>query len=219
MKVIGGLDTRQRIERAAIKLYLANGVEATTNKMLTSVAQVSPGSLGNAYSTKEDLLLVCCEYVAKKQKKFFADLKEKYSYIDLYALDVAVELFMCENNPSIKDVYSKSYSMPRTMEYIRNAFYKKSEEVFKEHLPNWTEQDFFEAEITKSGIMFGYIMESANPYFTQEHKIKRCLTSILKLYEFEPDERKRIIERVVAEDIETYSKQFVAYIQDSETEI
>jgi len=210
---------KKRVEKAALQLYLKQGIEATTNKELAGAAQVSASSLNNFYRTKEDLLLFCFDFISGKEREFFDGvLKDKDKCI-AYCTETAVELYMCENDAALKDVFSQAYSLPKTMEYIKSNYYKKSEQTFTAHLSGWTEHDFYEAEITRSGIMFGYIMESSNPYFTHEHKIKRCLTSILKLFEYSAAEREEIIKKVLEEDIKSYSEKFVAYLMNAVTQI
>lgn len=215
--MIDGLSSKERIEKAAISLFLKQGIAATTNKMLAETAQVGNGSLANAYRSKEDLLLICFEYIFPKQTAFFSEIKN--DIIHRYCLETAVILYMCDHNEVMKELYSEAYSLPKTMDFIKSQSYKYSKQAFDKHLPSWTEHDFYEAEITKTAIIFGYVMESSNPYFTQEHKTKRCLTSILKLFEYGASEREEIIKQVLDDDIKTYSEQFTACLLDGVTQI
>ncbi|MEE9208885.1 MAG: TetR family transcriptional regulator, partial [Kiloniellales bacterium] len=50
-----GTDTRERIERAALKLFATKGVAATSIRDIAKAAGVSLGAMYNHYPSKDDL--------------------------------------------------------------------------------------------------------------------------------------------------------------------
>ncbi len=52
-----GLETREKIERAAIRLFVRHGINGTSIRDVAKLAGVSQGAMYNHYKSKEDLAL------------------------------------------------------------------------------------------------------------------------------------------------------------------
>jgi hypothetical protein len=113
---------------------------------------------------------------------------------------------MAETIEHIREMYSVSYSLPRSSQVIYDVITKKLEDTFKQYLPHYQTKDFYELEIASAGIMRGYITVPCDMYFTIDRKVKRFLESTFRV--FKVDEEK-IIEAI--EFVSKYDFKSIAY--------
>jgi len=194
--------TRLKLLKIALELYLENGFTATTNQMITQRAKCSPGELTHFFGTKENILYQVVRMVLPShQETLEGDGSKDIPPAIRYALEIAVELTMCEQNPIIRDLYVNAYTLPKTMEFIREHSYRKSLKLFGKDLPNWTERDFYEIEILTMGIVYGALMEECNPRYNIKQKSARVIDALLKIYEFSKERREETIKAIISMDI------------------
>ncbi len=63
------MSTKEKIMQAALKLYLAHGIQGTTTKQICDVSGVSNGSLFNYFKNKDELLIATYYYI--KEMMYF----------------------------------------------------------------------------------------------------------------------------------------------------
>lgn len=87
-------DTKERIERAALKLFVENGVAATSIKDIAREADVSQGAMYNHYDSKDDLawLLFSDNFTEigadlRQIAREESDLKSKFRLITAYIFE------------------------------------------------------------------------------------------------------------------------------------
>lgn len=214
--VADGLSARQRIIRAGISLYLGKGFFNTTNKMVASEAGVGAGSLNNCFRTKEDLLLVVAQHLVLYQKYSIRERFPNETPLMCFCLEIATELTLCENNDRMRELYIAIYTLPKTMNYVKEVYYKKTMDILGERLREWTEQDFYETEIITRAILYGFIMENCNARFTIDQKIRRCLNNLLKLYNVKRAERHDAIEKVLCSDLNETAREMMERVMAKE---
>lgn len=210
------LSTRQRIIKAGISLYLEKGFANATNKMVAAAAGVGAGSLNNCFRTKEDLLLVVAEHLAENQRETVRKRFPDTSPIMCFCLEVAAELTLCENNSRAKELHVAIYTLPKTLNFMKEAYYKVTMDILAERLTEWTEQDFYETEIITRAILFGFIMEDCNARFTIDQKIFRCLNNLLKLYNVKREERHNTINAVLACNLDEMAEEMMKSVMTTE---
>lgn len=210
------LSTRQRIIKAGISLYLEKGFANATNKMVAAEAGVGAGSLNNCFRTKEDLLLVVAEHLAENQRSSVRQRFPDYSPLMCFCLEIAAELTLCENNTRAKELHVAIYTLPKTLNFMKEAYYKETMDILGEHISDWSEQDFYETEIITRAILFGFIMEDCNARFTIDQKIFRCLNNLLKLYNVKREERHKTIEAVLACDLDAMAEEMMEAVMTTE---
>lgn len=212
----GELTTRQKIVKAGLSLYLEKGFANSTNKMIAAAAGVGAGSLNNCFRTKEDLLFVVAEHLVLNQKSSIRERFPDESPLMCFCLEIASELTLCEINARAKELHVAIYTLPKTLQYVKEAYYKETMDILGECLPEWTEQDFYETEIITRAILFGFLMEECNARFTIEQKIHRCLNNMLKLYNVKRAERHETIEKVLAYDLNAAAKEMMERVMVKE---
>ena len=121
-------------------------------------------------------------------------------------MEVTAQIALCESNRSAWDLYFSAYSLPQTYEVIKAWAAEKNYNLFREKLPDWTEHDFKEIEEVASGIELAALKSVCNRNFTLDKKISLFLNSLLMLYKVSEEERKKVIEKVLALDYEKMAK-------------
>jgi len=201
--------------RAATKLFLQNGYTKTTFKMIEQDSGVKVGNITYYFHSKEELLKVLIEEIMD----FHATMLEHIQQTDgdnlfAYAMEITAQIALCENNQNAWDLYFSSYNYPQTYEVIKLWAAEKNYNLFRDRLPEWTEHDFKAVEEVASGIELAALKSVCDRSFTLEKKISLFLDSLLMLYKVSEDERKRVIEKVLALDYaETGRKMFEKFIK------
>jgi len=206
---------RVKLLKIALEMYLENGFTLTTNQMIVKRAQCSPGELTHFFGTKENILCEVVKMVLPFHQGTLAEKAQTAPAAVRYCLEIAVEIAMCEQGKTINDLYINAYTLPKTIEFIKEYSYKKSVNLFSEKLPRWTEQDFYETEALTMGIVFGSLMDKCNPRYNIKQKLKRVLNALLKIYEYSESEREQIITPILNMDIESLVKQAEAHMRSS----
>lgn len=200
-------ETQINIIRATTKLFLQNGYTKTSLKMIEKESGVKVGNITYYFHSKEELLKVLIEELMDYHTIMLEDVCAKDGdNLFAYAIEVTVQIALCENNQSAWDLYSSAYNFPQTYDVIKTWAAEKNYNLFCDRLPDWTEHDFKEIEEVASGIEFAALKSVCDRSFTVEKKISIFLNSLLMLYKIPEEERKSVIQRVLALDYEKVAK-------------
>ena len=175
--------------------------------MIEADSGIKVGNITYYFHSKEDLLKVLVEELMDYHAIMIDDIhKEKNDNLFAYVMEVTAQIALCENNRSAWDLYSSAYNLPQTYEVIKSWAAEKNYNLFRERLPDWTEHDFKELEEVASGIELAALKSVCNRNFTLDKKISLFLNSLLMLYKVSEEERKKVIEQVLALDYEKVAK-------------
>jgi len=201
-------DAQINIIRSTTKLFLKNGYTKTSLKMIEKDSGVKVGNITYYFHSKEELLKVLVEELMDYHAIMLDDICRKYNdNLFSYAIEVTVQIALCEDNRSAWDLYSSAYNLPHTYEVIKAWAAEKNYNLFHDRLPDWTEHDFKEIEEVASGIELAALKSVCNRNFTLDRKISLFLDSLLLLYNVSEDERKSVINKVLALDYNTMAKE------------
>lgn len=138
------------------------------------------------------------------------------SSIMAICLEFAAMAAMCEENEIAKDFYLSTYASDLCLEIIRRNDMNRAKEVFRAYRPDWTDEQFAEAEIIVSGIeQASFRTDELSPVL--ETRIRGAVDLILFIYGVPEETRKMKIDKVLAMDYREISrgvfqrfKEFVA---------
>lgn len=201
-------DTEIKVIRSATKLFLAQGFSKTTHRQIAEESGIGLGTITYHYKVKEDLLRVLIEELMD----FHLDVIE-YSQensgnsLFSYAMEIAVQIALCETDDKAYDLYYSAYSHPATFDYIKDWAAKKNYHLLKSKLPEWSEEDFRRVENITGGIELAAFTAPKNRYFSLNDKISLFLDSMMKIYNIPDDDRKETIDKVISLDCEKISKE------------
>lgn len=194
--------------RATTKLFLQNGYTKTSLKMIEKESGVKVGNITYYFHSKEDLLKVLIEELMDFHTIMLEDVCDrKGDKLFAYAMEITVQIALCENNRSAWDLYSSAYNLPQTYEVIKSWAAEKNYNLFHDRLPDWTEHDFKDIEEVASGVELAALKSVCNRSFSLDKKISLFLNSLLMLYEVSEEERKKVIQKVLALDYEKAAKE------------
>ena len=209
-----GMLTKTEIITEASKQFLENGFSNTTISAISKELGMSPGNLTFHYPTKEHLLAelvgMLCDYQWKRMQR---EANEGYSSVMALCLELATIASACEEDAVIKDFFLSAYSSPMCLSIIRMNDTKRAKEVFQQYRPDWTDQNFAEAEALVSGIEFGTLMTVGDP-ISLEVRIAGALQNILTIYGVPADVRKVKLEKVFSLDYRNLCKQVLAEFKE-----
>lgn len=201
-------ETEIKIIRSATKLFLEQGFSKTTHRQIAEESGIGLGTITYHYKVKEDLLRVLVEEIMDFHLDVIDDALEKVNdCFYSYGIEIAVQIALCEVNAKAYDLYYAAYSHPATFDYIKDWAAKKNYHLFKDKLPDWSEEDFRTIENIASGIELAAFTTPCGRYFSLNDKISLFLDSIMKIYNISEKERKETIEKVTALDCERIAEE------------
>lgn len=192
--------TRNEIIRIAANRFMNDGYTKTTVASMAKALNMSTGNMTFHFPTKEHMLAELVDMLGKYQWKMMEDeAKDGHSSIMAICLELLTIASACEQDEVAKDFFISTYTSPLCLEIIRKNDVERSKQVYKEYCSDWTDERFAEAETLVSGIEYGTLQqtESSAPL---ELRIGGALELILTIYNVPSDERKRLIEKVLAMD-------------------
>lgn len=199
--------TKLEIVQEASRQFLEKGYSATTVSAISKALGRSPGNLTFHFPTKEHMLAELTDLLCAFQwKQMEAEAEEGLSSIMAICLELASMASACEQDPVIKDFFLSAYSSPMCLEIIRRNDTARARQVFAHYCPDWSQEQFAEAEILCSGIEYATLM-TANDPVTLETRISGALTNILGIYGIPEELRQSKIRRVFAMDYRNLGKQ------------
>lgn len=211
--------TKLKIVQEASKQFLVKGYSQTTISAISKELDMSPGNLTFHFTTKEHLLAELVDLLCDFQWKLMEEeANEGYSSIMAICLELTSMASACEDDSVIKDFFISAYTSPMCLEIIRKNDTKRAKNVFKDYCPDWTDEQYAEAEILCSGIEYATLM-TANDPVTLETRINGALTHILGVFGIPEEIRNQKIQKVFAMDHRSLGKrvlkEFREYVEQA----
>lgn len=193
--------TQQAIINVATKQFLLNGFHHTSAKMICEEMGISPGNLTFWFPAKADILLEFTKKIMRYHTKFIEYNKNKgKENIFTYCLEIVVQIALCEERENIRDIYYSMYSEPLTMAYLKDWTAEKNFDILGSYLQDWDLKRFRRVANVTCCIERSALAEPCTKDYTLEDKIHLTLTCLLKIYDFEKEERERVIEEILKTD-------------------
>lgn len=214
--------TKLDIIRCASELFFEQGYSATSPKHICEALDISTGNITYYFPTKEHLLAVFVEMLCDFQGELMEiEANEGVSSVLSICLELTAMAAMCEDSIIAKEFYLAAYTSPICLEIIRRNDAKRAMQVFKEYCPDWTDEQFAEAETIVSGIEYATMMTTGDSA-PLEARIVGALDNILTVFCVPEEIRKVKISKVLAIDYRKIGqrvlKDFKTYIaQANET--
>ena len=209
--------TKNKILRVSTTMFLEAGYSKTSPQMIAKELKVSTGNLTYYYPTKEHLLAVLTDLLCKYQWKMIKDeADDGISSLLALCFELMTMAAACEESEVAKDFFVSTYQSPKCLEIIHNNDTARAKEVFAEYCPDWTDEQFREAEILVAGIEHA-TLNAIDKTVPLETRISGALNTIMMIYNV-PEEIRRIkIDKVLAMDYCSIGKrifnEFKEYVE------
>ena len=173
------------------------------------------------FPTKEHLLETLAKMLCNFQWKILEEeAAEGTSSVLALCLELSTIASACEQDEVAKDFFLATYRSQLCLDHIRNNDRERAKEVFGEFCPDWSEEQFEEAETLVSGIEYATLMTTSNSP-SLECRIVGALKAILTIYQVPVEIQMQKIEKLLARDYKKLGlrvlKEFREYV-DHETE-
>ena len=202
--------TKLEIVQESSRQILQKGYTAASITGISKVLDMSPGNLTFYYPTKEHLLAELVDLLCSFQwKRMEEEADEGISSVLAICLELTSMASACEDDPVIKDFFLSAYSSPMCLEIIRRNDTERAKEVFASYCPDWTDEQFAEAEILCSGIEYATLMTAGDPV-TLETRISGALNNILGIFGIPEETRQVKIKKVFAMDYRNLGRRVLA---------
>ena len=209
--------TKDKIIRVSTRMFLDYGYSASSVKMVCDELGISKGNFTFYFHSKDDILAVLTDLLCKYQWKMIKDEAEDgISLLLAICLELMTMAAACEESEVAKDFFVSTYQSPKCLEIIHNNDTARAKEVFAEYCPDWTDEQFREAEILVAGIEHA-TLNAIDKTVPLEIRISGALNTIMMIYNV-PEEIRRIkIEKVLAMDYRSIGKrifnEFKEYVE------
>ncbi len=210
--------TKLEIIQTASRLILDNGYSNTSVRSICSDLDIGLGHMSFYFATKEHLLAEIVTMLCNFQWKMMREeANDGISLLLALCLELMTMASAAEEDPIAKDLFISSYISPLTLEIIRKNDAARAKTVFAEFCPDWTDEQFTEAEVLVSGIEYATLMttKTSSPLDT---RISGALDTIMKIYNVPEELRKKKISKVLTMDYRSLGrrifKEFKQYIND-----
>ena len=214
-----GALTKLEIITEATKQFLEKGYTNTSANAVAKALDMSQGNLTFHYPTKEHLLAILVDMLCGFQwKRMEQEANDGISSVLAICLELTAMASACESDETIKDFFLSAYSSPLSLDIIRKNDAKRAKEVFGSYRPDWTDEQFAEAEILVSGIEYATLMTAGDPV-PLKTRIAGALNNILGIYGVPEETRQIKLQKVFAMDYITLGKrvldEFKQYVTDA----
>lgn len=211
--------TKLEIIRVATRMFLDKGYSKTTIKAISDELGMSTGNLTFYFPTKEYLLGALVEMLIdfqwKEMKKY---IDEGVNLVLAICFELTSMAAACEEDTNIKDFYLSAYKSEITLDMIRRNDAERAKSVFMEYCPDWTDEQFAEAEMLVSGIEYATLMTTESSA-SLELRIGGALNAIMGIHNMPKELRPEKIEKCLSMDYRAAGKnvlqKFRKYVYDA----
>ncbi len=198
-------------------MFIEKGYSSTTFRMIAEELDISSGHVAFYFPSKDvmlaELVEILCDYQWKLMKK---EADDGMSALLALCFELMTMAAACEESEVAKDFFISSYQSPKCLEIIHNNDTARAKEVFAEYCPDWTYEQFREAEILVAGIEYA-TLNAIDKTVPLETRISGALNAIMSIYNV-PEEIRRIkIDKVLAMDYRSIGKrifkEFKEYVE------
>lgn len=208
--------TKHEIIKVAAHFFLEKGYSNTSPKMICDELDLSTGNLTYYFPSKDMLLAEITQMLCDFQRhQIEEETHEGISSVMAVGLEMAVMAAMAAQDEIGRDLLVSIYSSPLCLDIVRNNDTERAKQVFKDYCPDWTNEQFAEAEILVSGVEYATIM-ATDTSLPLETKISGAVNNIFSIFCVPEQIRKEKIARVLSMDYRGFSdrvlKDFKSFV-------
>ena len=207
------------IIQVALGMFIEKGYSSTTFKMIADKLDTSSGHIAFYFPSKDALLAVLVEMLCDFQWKLMKnEANDGLSALLAVCLELMAMAAACEEDEIAKDFLVSSYRSDICLAIIQKNDCRRAKEVFAEYCPDWTDEQFRNAENLVSGIEYS-TLNTIDKTVHLETRIAGALNTIMTIYNVPEEIRNKKIEKVIALDYcnvgKRIFKEFKEYIEQT----
>ncbi len=194
---------------------MENGFHATNNKQITDQLGISNGNLTFHYPQHEHLLTDFVKELCDFQWWLIDKLaNEDKSPLLALCIEFATIAAIAEENDAMQDIYISAYTHPMSLAVIRENDVRKTQLIFSEFNPDWTDEQFIVMENLYSAIEYGTFSSARQNGISLDMRIACGLDAAMRLYNVPEALRNQKIEKIIAMDYRSLGKKILSDFKD-----
>ncbi len=206
--------TKEMIIQIASKLYLEKGFTETSNKEICDILHISPGNLTFHYPQREHVLTEFVKELCDFQWRLIYMLEhEDKSPLLALCIEFAT-MAAAEENEAIRDIYIAAYTHPLPLSVIRENDTRKTQQIFSEFNPDWTDEQYMVMENLYSAIEYGMFSSAGQDGISLDMRVACGLDAALRLYNVPEALRNQKIEKIIAMDYRSFGRKILSDFKD-----
>ena len=210
---------KMAIFREASRQFLEKGYSGTTLVSICKGLEMGSTNLIRYFPAKEQMLTMLVDLLCRfRWKRMEEETNEGNSSLMAICLELTFLTCICEDDPMVRELFLCAYASPMCARKIRCNNTERAKQVFGEHCPGWTDEQFAQAGILSSGIEYAMLMAADDP-LSLESRISCALNNLLSIFGIPEEIRREKIRAVLALDYRNLGKQvlqeFKAYVDES----
>lgn len=207
--------TKEMVIQLVSKRYIENGFTETDTKNIARELGISTGNINFHYPTKEHLLTEFVKELCDFQWRLI-DLLENEDKSPLLALciEFATMAAAAEENEAIRDIYISAYTHPMSLAVIRENDTRKTQQIFSEFNPDWTDEQFKVMENLYSGIEYAMFSSVGQENVSLDMRVACGLDAAMRLYNVPETLRNQKIEKITAMDYRSLGRKILTDFKD-----
>lgn len=207
--------TKEMIVQIASKLYLEKGFAETSNKEICEILKISPGNLTFHYPQREHVLTEFVKELCDFQWRMIEVLEqEDKSSLLALCIEFATNAAIAEESKAMRDIYIASYTHPMPLAIIRENDTKKTQQIFAEFNPDWTEEQYMVMENLYSAIEYGMFSSAGQDGISLDMRVACGLDAALRLYNVPESLRNQKLEKIIAMDYRSFGRKILSDFKD-----
>lgn len=207
--------TKEMIVQIASKLYLEKGFTETGNKEICNILGISPGNLTFHYPQREHVLTKFVKELCDFQWRMIDVLEhEDKSPLLALCIEFATNAAIAEESDAMRDIYIASYTHPMPLAVIRENDTKKTQQIFAEFNPDWTEEQYMVMENLYSAIEYGMFSSAGQEGISLDMRVACGLDAAMRLYNVPESLRNQKIQKIIAMDYRSFGNKILSDFKD-----
>ena len=199
----------------ASRRFIENGYTKTDKLAVAKELGISAGNVNFHYPTKEQLFVAFVEELCDFQWRMIEVLEqEDKSPLLALCIEFATMTATAEENEAIRDIYLSAYRLPLPLAVIRENDTRKTQQIFSEFNPDWTDEQFIVMENLYSGIEYGTFSSAGKSEVSLDLRIASALDTALSMYNVPESLRKQKIEKIIAMDYRSLGRKILTDFKD-----
>lgn len=211
--------TKYQIIEVASEFFFDVGYSATSPKMIANELDISPGNLTYYFPTKEHLLAVIVEMLIDFQWKLLEEEADRgIDAVGSVCIEMMTVASACQESEIARDFFTATFQSKLCRKHLRDDHVERAKRIFAEYCPDWSNQQFVEAELLVMGIQWSTITEDED-ILPLKVKIAGALKQILSIYNVDRETADYEIDRVLNMDCRAIGKrvlaEFINYVAET----
>lgn len=211
------MTTKYEIIQTASECFMEYGYSGTSPNMIAKKMGISTGNLTYYYPTKEHLLCVMVKMLCDFQWHLVESEADRgIGSVASICLETMTVATACAESEVARDLFVSVFQSEICRNYLCDNHARRAKKIFAKQCADWSNEKFQAVELLVKGLQYAAIVPT-DANIPVKMRIAGALHQILGMYNVAEDVRQKEIDRVLAMECRSISKQvwqeFIGYVE------